>query len=1163
MGNDTLKARAQSKPWNVLAHGLRATSVRPTLALILMFLHFLVGCGGGGSGSSGGGTPPPPPPPSNPAPAIVSLSPNSASVGGNAFTVTITGYNFMSSSAVLWNGSARTTTYTSSTQVQAQITAADIANSGSAQLSVTNPAPGGGNSGAAEFLISPTSNPAPTVLSLNPSSVNAGSPALILTVNGSNFVPTSTIEWNGVVLPTNYLSDAHLEAQIPASDLAAPGVAGVAVVNPTPGGGVSTTFSFGINYLPMVVNQLANDMVWDATHQVIYLSVPSLASSNGNTIATLNPATGSIQAAQFAGSEPDVLALSDDSQFLYAGVDGSSSVQRFTLPNLLPDIKYSLGAGPYPQGPYFGVDLQVAPGLPHTTAVSRGASNVSPVALGGMEIFDDATVRSTAADSPGDLYDSLQWGSDTAIYAINNEISSFDFYLLAANATGVTLSKDFQNEFSGFNVRMHYDRSAGLVYTDDGYVINPANGQHVGAFQASGYMVPDSTLNRAFFLGQIVGQPATSFAIEAFDLTTFTPVAELTIPNVRGNPLRFIRWGTTGLAFNDDAGFIYVINDGTLVSAQATTKVMRPRPVSPVQKSWATPRSSTRDRVKSRVRPRSTQPIRQQLASPHDSNPAPAITALSPSAVAAGEAGLNGFTLTVTGTNFVSLSTVEWNGSARQTELVSSTELQAQISFADVQNAGSASVSVVTPSPGGGSSSALTFTIVPQVGLPSIPSINALNPNSAVAGSAGLLVNLSGFWLLNSDTVDWNGSPRTDTSQGFLAARVNASDLTTPGYAEVTVVTPEGIVSSPAQFQILYQPTAVNQSVNDMVWDPLNQVFYISIPSSSSVRPNQVCILNPTTQAISNCQAGDEPDVLAISDDSQFLYVGMDGLGSVQRFLLPALTPDISYSLGNYGTNDPYYALDIQVAPGSAHTTAVTTGANVIPAAQGGITIYDDSTPRLSSTVGCGSPVGQCADSIQWGSDATEMYAANTETTGFDFYSYSVNSSGITLKQDYPSVFWNPGRINFDRVNGLIYSDDGFHAIDPATGLPAGIFEVGGGWPMAPDSAHNIVFILTQYVWQGNTNYTLELFDMTHYVRVASIPFSTTAQLGLNEPGRIVRWGSNGLAVSFKGDKIYLFSGPSFVSANQARRSAREKVTLGQPGSAQEAVHKAERDPMQ
>jgi hypothetical protein len=1092
-----------------------------------MFLFFVVGCGGGGSGSSGGGTPPPPP--SNPAPAIVSLSPNSASVGVNAFIVTITGYNFMASSAVLWNGSARTATYTSSTQLQAQITSADIANSGSAQLSITNPAPGGGSSGAAKFVISPTSNAAPTLLSLNPLSVNAGSPDLILTVNGSNFLPTSTIEWNGTVVLTNYLSDEHLEAQIPASDLAAPGVAAIVVLNPAPGGGFSTPLPFAINYQPMIVNQLANDMVWDATNKVIYLSVPSLASSNGNTIATLNPATGSIQSTQFAGSEPDVLALSDDNQVLYAGVDGSSSVQRFTLPSLLPDIKYSLGAGPYPQGPYFGVDLQVAPGLPHTTAVSRGAFNVSPVALGGMAIFDDTTMRSTVADSPGDLFDSLQWGSDTAIYAINGESSSFDFYVLTANSNGVVLSKDYQNKFSDFYVRMHYDRGTGRVYTDDGYVINPANGQDIGAFQASGYMVPDSTLNRAFFLGQIYGQPATSFVIESFDLTTFTPIAAITIPNVRGFPLRFIRWGANGLAFNDDAGFIYVINDSTFVSHQAARAMMSPLVVSPVKKSWATSKLWMQKTVTPKVRPNRTQPIRRQLANAHDSNPAPTITALSPGAVAAGEVGLNGFTLTVTGTNFVSPSTVEWNGSPRPTEFVSSTELQAQVDFADVQTAGSASVAVVTPSPGGGSSSTLTFTIVPQVGLPPIPSINALNPNSAVAGSGGLLVNPSGFWLSNSDTVNWNGSPRTDTSQGFLAARVNASDLTTPGYAEVTVVTPEGIVSNAAAFQILYQPTAVNQSVNDMVWDPVNQVFYISIPSAASTHGNQVCVLNPTSKAIINCQSANEPNVLAISDDSKFLYVGMDGSNSVQRFMLPSLTPDINFSVGTDPYDGPYIALDIQVAPGAPHTVAIARGIlNLEPDTEGGIAIYDDGTQRPTIAPGWG-PTSNSYNSIQWGKDATTIYAANSSTNAFDFYTLTVNSSGVVLEQDYSSVFWNPGRIQFDRGSGLVYSDDGFHAIDPATGLPTGIFEVGGGWPMAPDSAHNTVFVLVQYVWQGNSNFTIDVFDMTHYVRVSSIPFSTTAQLGTNPPGRFSRWGSNGLAVSFKGDKIYLLSG-SFVS---------------------------------
>jgi hypothetical protein len=1077
-------------------------------------------------------------------PAIVSLSPNSANAGGAAFTVTITGYNFISSSSVQWNGSARTTTYTSGTQLQVQITASDIASSGSATLSVTNPTPGGGNSGSAEFTINPTSNPAPQLQASNPSSVNAGSADIIFTVYGSNFIPTSVIQWNGAALTTSYLSDSYLEAQVPASNLSNPGVAEVVVVNPGPGGGSSTSLQFAINgfsYTPLVVSQLANDMVWDPVNQVIYLSVPSLASANGNTIAVLNPTSGSIQSTQFAGSEPDALAISDDSQFLYAGLDGSSSVQRFILPGLTPDINYSLGAGSYPYGPFFAQDLQVAPGLPHTTAVSRGASNVSPTALGGMEIYDDATPRSQVADAPGDLYDSLQWGSDTQIYAINSETTSFDFYVLTVTSSGVQLSDDYQNEFSDFYVRLHYDNGTHYAYTDDGYVINPANGQHVGQFQASGYMVPDSSLNSAFFLGQTQSQAgSTSFTIESFNLTTFQPISEITIANVRGNPLQLIRWGASGLAFNDDAGFVYIINS-SFVSGDAARNGGGQRNLFPVMRSWPKPVIRSRQKVLPEVRSRPEIRPRRMMAGPQDSNPAPAITALSPSSVEAGYTGLNGITLTVTGSNFVSLSTVEWNGSPRQTELISSTEVQAQINFSDVQNAGTATVSVSTPSPGGGTSNALTFTIV-DYSVPPIPSIIALNPNSAVAGSAGLLVDLSGVWLNNSDTVDWNGSPRTNTSQGFLAAQVNASDLTTPGYAQVTVVTPGGVVSNAAQFQILYQPTAVNQSTNDIVWDPVNEVFYISVPSSATTNANQVCVLNPTSLAITNCQAGSEPDVLAISDNSQYLYVGMDGAGSVQRFILPSLTPDISYSLGNYETGDPYFALDIQVEPGVPGTTAVSKGANVDPASQGGITIYDDSVARPNSSVGCGVPNGQCADSIQWNSDGTQIYGANSDVTSFDFYTFAVSSSGITLQQDYPSVFWNePGHIQYDSTNGLVYSDDGFHVINPATGLPAGLIE--GGGPMTPDSSLDSVFVLTQYIWQENSNYTIDIFDMTHYVRVGWVPFPTTALPGFNPLGRFIRWGSNGLALNFKGDQIYLLTG-SFISNPQKARAKQIRKTV-------------------
>jgi hypothetical protein len=296
-----------------------------------------------------------------------------------------------------------------------------------------------------------------------------------------------------------------------------------------------------------------------------------------------------------------------------------------------------------------------------------------------------------------------------------------------------------------------------------------------------------------------------------------------------------------------------------------------------------------------------------------------------------------------------------------------------------------------------------------------------------------------------------------------------------------------------------------------------------------------------------NCQpAGSEPNVLAISDDSQFLYVGEDGTGTVQRFTLPGLVPDISYSLG--GGGDPYYALDLQVAPGSPHTTAVTRGQHVSPAAQGGIMIFDDSTPRPISTPGDGYPGGGVFASIQWGSDGTALYAANSETTGFDFYTLTVSSSGVVLNQDYPEVFWNPGRIHFDHGTGLVYSDDGFHAVNPSTGLPAGIYEVGGGWPMAPDSSLNTVFILNRYIWQENSNFTVNLFDMTHFTPINRIPFSTTSPPGKNiliQTNRLIRWGANGLALNDMQGNLYLLSGSFINAADHKSRSNRSKNRIG------------------
>ena len=76
------------------------------------------------------------------APQLRSLNPSSASVGGPAFTLTVTGTGF-DAFIVQWNGSSRVTKFQSSSKLRAQITAADIAFPGMATVRLVNSGPSG------------------------------------------------------------------------------------------------------------------------------------------------------------------------------------------------------------------------------------------------------------------------------------------------------------------------------------------------------------------------------------------------------------------------------------------------------------------------------------------------------------------------------------------------------------------------------------------------------------------------------------------------------------------------------------------------------------------------------------------------------------------------------------------------------------------------------------------------------------------------------------------------------------------------------------------------------------------------------------------------------------------------------------------------------------
>jgi alpha-D-ribose 1-methylphosphonate 5-triphosphate synthase subunit PhnH len=170
-----------------------------------------------------GSTPPPP------APAISSLSPTSATQGGAAFTLTVNGSNFVSGATVKWNGSARTTTFNSATQLTASITANDLTSAGIFPITVTNP--DNQTSNALNFNVT-ASAPAPAITTLSPANTLQGGVAFTLTVNGSNFVTGAVVKWNGANRTTIFVSSTQLQGNITAADIASAGTFPITVANP-------------------------------------------------------------------------------------------------------------------------------------------------------------------------------------------------------------------------------------------------------------------------------------------------------------------------------------------------------------------------------------------------------------------------------------------------------------------------------------------------------------------------------------------------------------------------------------------------------------------------------------------------------------------------------------------------------------------------------------------------------------------------------------------------------------------------------------------------------------------------------------------------------------------------------------------------------------------
>ena len=145
------------------------------------------------------------------------------------------------------------------------------------------------------------SNPVPTTTSISPSSKTVGDAQFTLTVNGTNFISGSVVQFAGSSRTTTYISSTQLTATIPATDLTTAGTFNITVFNSTPGGGTSNaqvlTVSAAVDTTPPTVTAF---------------SIPSTSSSLTVSITTFT-ATDNVGVTGYLLTETSSTPLSSDS----------------------------------------------------------------------------------------------------------------------------------------------------------------------------------------------------------------------------------------------------------------------------------------------------------------------------------------------------------------------------------------------------------------------------------------------------------------------------------------------------------------------------------------------------------------------------------------------------------------------------------------------------------------------------------------------------------------------------------------------------------------------------------------------------------------------------------------------------------------------------------
>ena len=620
-------------------------------------------------------------------PSISSLSPTSVLARGPDFTLTVNGSNFIEDSRVHVDDSSENTTFVSSTQLTARIRDNDIRQPGTLRITVVNPGPGGGTSNAVTLNVTASLT------------ITSGSP-LPAAAEGSPYSQTLTAA--GGTLPYSWSIAA---GSLPGG-LELFSTTGVISGNPSTSG----TFNFTVR-------------VSDGrqpTPQTATKAFSLLVSASAPVLSSIDPS------ARPAGSPAFTLTVNgtnfvSGSTVRWNGANRTTTFvnsSRLTAAIPAADIVTSgtasitvLNPGPTSNALTFtispGLTITTSPSLPqgtvgtpysHTVTAAGGTVpyswSIAAGALpGGLALSSSTGVISGSPSTSGTfnftvrVSDGGQPTPQTATRAFSLVVSvaapvlsSINPSTVPAGSPAFTLTVNGSNFGSGSTVRWNgSNRTTTFVSVS----------QLTAAISAS-----DVASRGAATV--TVANPAGSTS-NALTFTVSPPVLTITTSSLPSGVVG-LGYSQTLSATGGQPPYTWSVVAGSLPAGLAlapSTGVLSGTPSAAGTANFTVQLSDDFQPT-----PQTTTRIFTLTVT------APVLSSLNPSAA---NAGGPAFTLTVNGSNFLSNSTVRWNGVNRTTTFVSSSQLTAAIPATDIATAGTASVTVVNP--GGTALNALTFTI--------------------------------------------------------------------------------------------------------------------------------------------------------------------------------------------------------------------------------------------------------------------------------------------------------------------------------------------------------------------------------------------------------------------------------------------------------------------